>query len=163
MLKFQGKIYYKNFISILNIKNYRFHSIIVPSLFSFNGKRNNFLIDRKNNSNFRSTSKFDYNSVSEETLNNLLENLETKETELPATFDAEFSQGVLTIKFDSQIIYVLNKQPINQQIWLSSPFSGPKRFEWNFKNKSWCDVRNPSIELNEFIKKEFEEHLKFRL
>ena len=27
-------------------------------------------------------------------------------------------------------IYVLNKQPPNKQIWLSSPLSGPKRFDW---------------------------------
>jgi frataxin len=26
--------------------------------------------------------------------------------------------------------YVLNKQPPNKQIWLSSPLSGPKRFDW---------------------------------
>lgn len=26
--------------------------------------------------------------------------------------------------------YVLNKQPPNRQIWLSSPVSGPKRFDW---------------------------------
>jgi frataxin len=25
---------------------------------------------------------------------------------------------------------VLNKQPPNKQIWLSSPISGPKRFDW---------------------------------
>lgn len=26
--------------------------------------------------------------------------------------------------------YVLNKQPPNKQIWLSSPVSGPKRYDW---------------------------------
>lgn len=26
--------------------------------------------------------------------------------------------------------YILNKQPPNKQIWLSSPLSGPKRFDW---------------------------------
>lgn len=26
--------------------------------------------------------------------------------------------------------YVLNKQPPNKQIWLSSPITGPKRFDW---------------------------------
>ena len=25
---------------------------------------------------------------------------------------------------------MLNKQPANRQIWLSSPLSGPKRFDW---------------------------------
>jgi frataxin len=27
-------------------------------------------------------------------------------------------------------VYVLNKQPPNKQIWLSSPISGPKRFDF---------------------------------
>jgi frataxin len=27
-------------------------------------------------------------------------------------------------------MYVLNKQPPNMQIWLSSPMSGPKRYDW---------------------------------
>ena len=26
--------------------------------------------------------------------------------------------------------YILNKQPPNKQIWLSSPVSGPKRYDW---------------------------------
>ena len=26
--------------------------------------------------------------------------------------------------------YVLNKQPPNKQIWISSPSSGPKRYDW---------------------------------
>lgn len=32
--------------------------------------------------------------------------------------------------------YVLNKQPPNKQIWLSSPISGPKRFDWVVANES---------------------------
>ncbi len=38
--------------------------------------------------------------------------------------------GVLTLHFPPHGTYVLNKQPPNQQIWLSSPVSGPKRFDW---------------------------------
>lgn len=26
--------------------------------------------------------------------------------------------------------YIINKQPPNKQIWLSSPQSGPKRYDW---------------------------------
>lgn len=39
--------------------------------------------------------------------------------------------GVLRVDFISkELSYVLNKQPPNKQIWLSSPISGPKRFDW---------------------------------
>ena len=38
--------------------------------------------------------------------------------------------GVLTVTHPDKGTYVLNKQPPNKQIWLSSPVSGPKRFDW---------------------------------
>ena len=38
--------------------------------------------------------------------------------------------GVLTVGHPKKGTYVLNKQPPNKQIWLSSPISGPKRFDW---------------------------------
>lgn len=38
--------------------------------------------------------------------------------------------GVLTVSFSSIGTYVINKQPPNKQIWLSSPKSGPKRYDW---------------------------------
>lgn len=38
--------------------------------------------------------------------------------------------GVLTLDFPPIGTYVLNKQPPNKQIWLSSPLSGPKRYDW---------------------------------
>jgi frataxin len=38
--------------------------------------------------------------------------------------------GVLTLMFPPAGTYVLNKQPPNKQLWLSSPISGPKRYDW---------------------------------
>ena len=38
--------------------------------------------------------------------------------------------GVLNLKFPPNGQYVLNKQPPNKQIWLSSPITGPKRFDF---------------------------------
>ena len=36
----------------------------------------------------------------------------------------------MNITFPPNGTYVLNKQPPNRQIWLSSPITGPKRFDW---------------------------------
>lgn len=41
-----------------------------------------------------------------------------------------YQAGVLTVSFPPNGEYVINKQPPNKQIWLSSPVSGPKRFDW---------------------------------
>jgi len=38
--------------------------------------------------------------------------------------------GVLTLSFPPNGTYVINKQPPNKQIWLSSPTTGPKRFDY---------------------------------
>lgn len=38
--------------------------------------------------------------------------------------------GVMTINVADKGTYVINKQPPNKQIWLSSPISGPKRYDW---------------------------------
>jgi frataxin len=37
--------------------------------------------------------------------------------------DVVSSDGVVTIKFSGNKVYVINKQSPNRQIWLSSPFS----------------------------------------
>ncbi|MCJ1465968.1 Mitochondrial chaperone Frataxin [Pseudocyphellaria aurata] len=42
----------------------------------------------------------------------------------------EQQAGVVTLTFPPHGIYVLNKQPPNKQIWLSSPVSGPKRYDY---------------------------------
>lgn len=49
-------------------------------------------------------------------------------------------QGVVTLK-TPQGTYVLNKQPANMQIWLSSPVSGPKRFDYNADTRRWVYER----------------------
>ena len=43
--------------------------------------------------------------------------------------DTQLSDGVLTVKLSQHGTYVLNKQTPNKQIWLSSPVSGPYRYD----------------------------------
>lgn len=50
--------------------------------------------------------------------------------------DVSYGDGVLTIKFGNPYgTYVINRQTPNKQIWLSSPKSGPKRYD--FINGKW--------------------------
>ncbi len=44
--------------------------------------------------------------------------------------DMTYSDGVLNIYMIDKKTFVLNKQTPNMQIWLSSPISGPQRFEF---------------------------------
>ncbi|KAL7271613.1 hypothetical protein RUND412_005614 [Rhizina undulata] len=83
-----------------------------------------------------------YNQIADDTLDSLLVNLEALQEEREDV-DVEFSAGVLTLKL-SHGTYVINKQPPNKQIWLSSPVSGPKRYDWNGELGEWVYARDGS-------------------
>ncbi|VEU20046.1 DEKNAAC100410 [Brettanomyces naardenensis] len=53
--------------------------------------------------------------------------------------DVENSAGIVSIN-TTEGTYVINKQPPNKQLWLSSPLSGPKRFD--YLNGQWTCLRN---------------------
>ncbi|KAG8595705.1 hypothetical protein GDO81_001602 [Engystomops pustulosus] len=60
--------------------------------------------------------------------------------------------GVLTVKVGGNIgTYVINKQTPNKQIWLSSPTSGPKRYDWT--GKSWV-YSHDGVSLHKLLEKE---------
>ncbi|KAJ6189236.1 hypothetical protein N7519_004144 [Penicillium mononematosum] len=71
----------------------------------------------------------EYYEYSEHYFNVLQSELE-KAQEEGSDIEAEYSAGVLNISVPALGTYVLNKQPPNKQIWLSSPISGPKRYDW---------------------------------
>lgn len=52
-------------------------------------------------------------------------------------FEVDYSDGVLTVQLGSKGTYVINKQTPNRQIWLSSPISGPARFDWHGLEHVW--------------------------
>lgn len=69
----------------------------------------------------------------------------------------------MNIKYP-QGTYVINKQPPNKQIWLSSPISGPKRFDYVVTSEGqdskqdtaaggWVYLRDGTY-LNEIMQKE---------
>lgn len=76
----------------------------------------------------------------------------------------DLQAGVMTIEISDKGSYVLNKQPPNKQIWLSSPISGPKRYDWVVTGESmhqkegsgsggWIYLRDGSS-LTELLRKE---------
>ncbi|KAM7206415.1 Frataxin-like domain containing protein [Naviculisporaceae sp. PSN 640] len=71
-----------------------------------------------------------YHLAADEYLERLVTHLENLQDERE-DIDVEYSAGVLTANFGPDIgTYVINKQPPNKQIWLSSPKSGPKRYDY---------------------------------
>ncbi|KAH8287284.1 hypothetical protein KR054_005230 [Drosophila jambulina] len=74
-----------------------------------------------------------YDRVCSETLDALsdyFEELTENAADLQGS-DVAYSDGVLTVNLGhSHGTYVINRQTPNKQIWLSSPTSGPKRFDF---------------------------------
>ncbi|KAK2902563.1 frataxin, mitochondrial [Channa argus] len=100
-------------------------------------------------------SELEYEKLADETLDALAEYFEdlTDEPFTLADYDVVFSSGVLTVKVGGgHGTYVINKQTPNRQIWLSSPTSGPKRYDWT--GKHWVYTHD-GISLHQLLSKEF--------
>ncbi|XP_023142346.2 frataxin, mitochondrial [Amphiprion ocellaris] len=96
-----------------------------------------------------------YEKLADETLDALAEFFEdlTDEAFTGADYDVVFSSGVLTVKVGGHHgTYVINKQTPNKQIWLSSPTSGPKRYDWT--GERWVYTHD-GVSLHQLLSKEF--------
>ena len=68
--------------------------------------------------------------------------------------DVTLAAGVLNVFLGSKEgSYVINKQSPNQQIWLSSPVSGPARFDYCTEKKAWIYSRTGES-LHELLNRE---------
>lgn len=70
--------------------------------------------------------------------------------------DIDYGNQVLTLKLGSLGTYVLNKQTPNRQIWLSSPVSGPSRFDWDRTSQAWV-YRRTKAKLLQLLENELEQ------
>ncbi|XP_062595227.1 frataxin, mitochondrial-like [Saccostrea cucullata] len=104
-------------------------------------------------------SESEYHAVADETMDSLTEFFEDLPEVAPcdSDYDAQYNSGVLTVKISDKFgTYVINKQPSNVQIWLSSPVSGP--FRYDFIDDTWVYSRT-SQTLHELLSEEVSEAL----
>ncbi|KAI0768495.1 Frataxin [Trametes elegans] len=100
-----------------------------------------------------------YHQYADATMDTMLESLEALLDEVAdPEYEVEYSSGVLTLKLGSKGTYVINKQPPNKQIWLSSPFSGPKRYDYVPEQDEWVYGRD-GRSLNDLLNRELSEAL----
>jgi frataxin len=104
-------------------------------------------------------SKNKFQDIANETLESLTDRFDSLADEysnlFTDEFDVTYSNNVLTIKLDSKRgTFVLNTQTPNSQIWLSSPKSGPYRYD--FIDNKWV-YKHTGETLHELLTKEFSE------
>ncbi|KAM5538231.1 hypothetical protein V8D89_008118 [Ganoderma adspersum] len=98
-----------------------------------------------------------YHQYSDATMEKMLESLENLLDETGETeYEVDYGSGVLTLRLGTHGTYVINKQPPNKQIWLSSPFSGPKRYDYTPEGDDWIYSRD-ARSLNELLNHELSE------
>ncbi|XP_050667511.1 frataxin homolog, mitochondrial [Leptidea sinapis] len=69
--------------------------------------------------------------------------------------DVTFSDGVLTIFLGPEHgTYVINRQTPNKQIWLSSPVSGPKRYDLALENGGYWVYKHDGVTLHKLLQSE---------
>ncbi|KAL7146006.1 hypothetical protein ABFS83_06G012500 [Erythranthe nasuta] len=96
----------------------------------------------------------EFNRLANSTIHDLLEKLEEYgDTVEIDGFDVDYGNEVLTLKLGSLGTYVINKQTPNRQIWMSSPVSGPSRFDWDQNAQAWI-YRRTKEALNKLLETE---------
>lgn len=99
-----------------------------------------------------------YHEASDKELDELSDKLEEAlEDRFDKGADVCLNNGVLTVVIDDHNTYVINKQTPNRQLWLSSPISGPRRFD--LVQGKWVD-KGDKIELHTLINNELAQLLK---
>ncbi|ORY81501.1 hypothetical protein BCR37DRAFT_380402 [Protomyces lactucae-debilis] len=71
-----------------------------------------------------------YFQLADTTLSHLLTELEREADANDLLEDVEYADGVMNVTVATAGTYVINRQPPSKQVWLSSPLSGPKRFDY---------------------------------
>uniref|UniRef100_A0A182Q5D2 ferroxidase n=1 Tax=Anopheles farauti TaxID=69004 RepID=A0A182Q5D2_9DIPT len=117
-----------------------------------------------NPNDFIATSLIDsvtFVTVCSETLESLVDYFEQiiDETSTLKNPDVTYGDGVLTVSFGEPYgTYVINRQLPNRQIWLSSPTSGPKRYDFipdkRTVNEGYWLYRHDSVTLHELLQQE---------
>ena len=82
-----------------------------------------------------------YHKAADETLETIQDAIDgaLEEKGIP-DYEVTVASGVLTLVFPPHGTWVINKQTPNQQLWWSSPISGPRRYE--YEHGEWVYTRD---------------------
>ena len=79
-----------------------------------------------------------FHLAADETLQGITQIMEDyADDNLTQEMDVDLAGDVLNVGLGARGHFVLNKQSPNQQIWMSSPVSGPQRYDFRADTLSW--------------------------
>ncbi|XP_017460668.1 PREDICTED: frataxin homolog, mitochondrial isoform X1 [Rhagoletis zephyria] len=121
--------------------------------------------ENKEGTNESALDSIKYERVCSETLDALCDYLEEliENAKTLSSSDVAYGDGVLTVKLGPEYgTYVINRQTPNKQIWLSSPTSGPKRYDFvatSSQSGRWIYKHNGES-MHELLQRELQEILR---
>lgn len=117
-----------------------------------------------------------FNRESSKVFESLLARLEAEDIDMKFDNDIEFSGDVLNVRTAHRGTWVLNKHGVTKQIWLSSPITGPSKYNYfppNFNPETdslreytepsagsggiWLDERTGENKLSDVLQNEWSE------
>mmetsp|Transcript_14142 Transcript_14142/g.23696 ORF Transcript_14142/g.23696 Transcript_14142/m.23696 type:complete len:190 (+) Transcript_14142:3-572(+) len=101
-------------------------------------------------------SEEDYPELVDEVMEILEESLD--DDALPFD-DVNFSSGVMSIVTRDHGVWIINKHSASRQIWLSSPKSGPNKFEYSPEQGKWISEREDRTRMHDLLVSEISDIL----
>lgn len=98
-------------------------------------------------------SESDFHTVADDTLDAIQDAIDDALDTTDLDYEVTLASGVLTLTLPGKGTWVINKQTPNQQLWWSSPLSGPKRFEYDDSDHIWFSTKD-GLSLGPFLKQE---------
>ena len=92
-----------------------------------------------------------YNNLSSKILHKIFDHLDTNQKNNSSNI-LDLNNDILEYT-NADGTYIINKQTPKEQIWLSSPLSGPSKFSFDFEKGIFKDERT-NEELFKFVKNE---------
>ncbi|KAL7286853.1 hypothetical protein TKK_0018990 [Trichogramma kaykai] len=127
---------------------------------SFLGEKLLLLDSKRHSSSEQELVSMNFEKISNETLESLSEYFDELIEDASHLQDGDvcYGDGVLTVKFGKEYgTYVINRQVPNLQIWLSSPKSGPKRYD--FIDGTWI-YKHDGKSMHELLSEEIPDIVK---
>lgn len=148
-----------NIISQIALRRYSYNSIRNASIIT---------VDRHYSSNPTNTQVSEveqavFEDICNETLESLCEYFEEiiESVQSLKGADITYSDGVLTVALGASYgTYVINRQTPNKQIWLSSPVSGPKRYDLVLQNGGYWVYKHDGVSLHQLLQNEISKIVK---
>lgn len=77
--------------------------------------------------------------------------------------DLNCVSGVLSVQVDGAGVWIFNQHNVTRQCWLSSPISGPSKWNWHADLGQWRNERDASQRLQAVLEGEFSDTLEQRV